>query len=508
MSIPYPHAEKITINQHAKPATTRELASRDALLLILPEAAGRTPWRGLPHAEFLAARAKQRRGMDGAAKDWETELPNPRGTRVLVVHAKAGAGGFERLSAAREWVQRLLATAPARVAVMAAPGVAAGAVLEASVLALLTAACPLPSRKSVPPPAARLQDIACHGAAAPLRIDSLRAQAQGNHLARWLTLLPGNELRPAAYRRIAETLAHEQGWEVEFLDRHALARRKAGAFLAVTQGGDDAGGILRLGYRPRGGRNAPRLALVGKGICFDTGGINLKTAKSMYGMHEDMAGSAVALGTLLALTRLGAGFAVDCWLALAENHIGPQSYKPNDVVTASDGTSIEIVHTDAEGRMVLADTLAFAARTKPRLVIDYATLTGACVYALSTRYSGVFGNRDDLLVRLTEVGRQSGERVWPFPMDADYDELLRSDIADIKQCTVESEADHILAARFLNRFVPAAVPWIHVDLSAHSHKGGLAHVPGDVTGFGVTLTVQALLGYGLLEAATQPPAAS
>jgi leucyl aminopeptidase len=220
-----------------------------------------------------------------------------------------------------------------------------------------------------------------------------------------------------------------------------------------------------------------------------------------------MAGSAVALGTLQALTRLGAGYAVDCWLALAENHLGPQSYKPNDVVTASDGTSIEIVHTDAEGRMVLADTLAFAARTKPRLVIDYATLTGACVYALSTRYSGVFGNRDDLLVRLTEVGRQSGERVWPFPMDADYDELLKSDIADIKQCTVESEADHILAARFLNRFVPAAVPWIHVDLSAHSHKGGLAHVPGDVTGFGVTLTVQALLEHGLLEAAARPPAA-
>lgn len=507
MSIPYPHAEKITVNQHAKPATARALASRDALLLILPEAARHTVWRALPHGDFLAARARQRRVTDGGTQAWETELPNPRGTRVLVAYARDAASAFERLSAARDWAKRLLATAPARVTVMAAPGVAADAVLEASVLALLTAACPLPSRKSTPPPAVRLQDIACHGAAAPLRVASLRAQAQGNHLARWLTLLPGNELRPAEYRRLAGALAREQGWETEFLDRRALARHRAGAFLAVAQGGEDAGGILRLGYRPRGRRNRPRLALVGKGICFDTGGVNLKTAKSMYGMHEDMAGSAVALGTLLALTRLEADFAVDCWLALAENHIGPQSYKPNDVVTASNGTRIEIVHTDAEGRMVLADALALAARARPQLIIDYATLTGACVYALSTRYSGVFGNREDLLARLTEAGRRCGERVWPFPMDPDYDELLKSDIADIKQCTVESEADHILAARFLGRFVPAAVPWIHVDLAAHAHKGGLAHVPSDVTGFGVTLTVQALLEHGLLEAAAQPPAA-
>ncbi|MDX5410716.1 MAG: leucyl aminopeptidase family protein, partial [Thauera sp.] len=283
---------------------------------------------------------------------------------------------------------------------------------------------------------------------------------------------------------------------------------KAGAFLAVTQASErDDGGLLRLSYRPKGHAKKPGLALIGKGICFDTGGVNLKSAKSMHGMHEDMEGSAVALGTLLALSLLKVDFAVDCWLALAENHIGPQAYKPNDVVTASDGTRIEIVHTDAEGRMVLADALAIAARDKPALMLDYATLTGACVYALSTRYSGVFGNREELLALLTDTGRHCGERVWPFPMDADFDAALKSDIADIKQCTLDSEADHILAARFLNRFVPADVPWLHVDLSAGNHKGGLAHIPGDVTGFGVTLTVQALLEHGLLEAATRGRAA-
>lgn len=143
--------------------------------------------------------------------------------------------------------------------------------------------------------------------------------------------------------------------------------------------------------------------------------------------------------------------------------------------------------------MVLADTLALAARAKPDLIIDYATLTGSCVYALSTRYSGLFSNRQDLLAPMTAAGKASGERVWPFPMDTDFDDMLKSGIADIKQCTLDSEADHILAARFLNRFVPARCAWMHIDLSAGNHKGGLAHIASDITGFGVGLTLQALL---------------
>lgn len=503
MSIPYRHAEKITVNQHAKPPSARQLANRDALLLILPEAASRSDWKVLPHGEHLAQRAKHR--LRSTAKDWDTELPNPRGTRARVVYAKPQATMFERLTAARQWVQPLLATEPSSVSVLVAPGVdtvLADAVLEAGVLALLAAACPLPSRKSRPEPPARLERIDCHGGSGDLDLARLRAQTQGNHLARWLTHLPGNELHPGEYRALATALAREQGWQAEFLDRKTLTRRRAGAFLAVTQASaHDDGGLLRLSYRPKGRKQGPKLALVGKGICFDTGGVNLKSAKSMHGMHEDMEGSAVALGTLLALSLLKVDFPVDCWLALAENHIGPQAYKPNDVITASNGTRIEIVHTDAEGRMVLADALALAAREKPALMLDYATLTGACVYALSTRYSGAFGNRADLLATLTEAGKRCGERVWPFPMDADFDDLLKSDIADIKQCTLDSEADHILAARFLNRFVPEDTAWLHVDLSAGNHKGGLAHIPSDVTGFGVALTLRALLDYDLLNAA-------
>jgi leucyl aminopeptidase len=210
----------------------------------------------------------------------------------------------------------------------------------------------------------------------------------------------------------------------------------------------------------------------------------------MLDMHTDMQGSAVALGTLVALAQLRVPFAIDAWLGITENRLGTDAYKPQDLVTAANGTTIQIIHTDAEGRMVLADTLALAAREKPAVIIDYATLTGSCVGALTERYSGVFANRSSANALLQRAGAESGERVWPFPMDEDYDELLKSDVADIKQCSVETAGDHILGARFLSRFVPKNIPWIHVDLSAGQHKGGLGHVPTDITGFGVRLTVE------------------
>ncbi|MEX2353750.1 MAG: leucyl aminopeptidase family protein, partial [Gammaproteobacteria bacterium] len=319
------------------------------------------------------------------------------------------------------------------------------------------------------------------------------AEAEGNGVARYLSMLPPNRLTPTEYLKQIRLMSRENNWKLEFFDVTALKRKKAGAFLAVVQGSpvQDAG-IVRLRYTPSKGSSKRKLCLVGKGICYDTGGTNLKPAKYMYGMHEDMQGSGVALGVFLALTRIKVNYPVECWLALAMNHIGPKAYKPNDVVNAADGTTIEVVHTDAEGRMVLADTLVFATGQKPSLVIDYATLTGACVYSVGSAYSGVFTNREEFIPGLIASGVESGERVWPFPMDEDYDEALKSGIADIKQCAIEGEADHILAARFLQRFVKNNTPWIHVDLSSSKSKGGLAHVPTDTTGFGVRYTLNLL----------------
>jgi leucyl aminopeptidase len=271
-----------------------------------------------------------------------------------------------------------------------------------------------------------------------------------------------------------------------------LRKMGAGAFVAVAQGSEiDDAAIVRLSYRPRGA--AKTVALVGKGICFDTGGHNLKPAKYMAGMHEDMNGSAVALGILLAASRAKLPVAIDCWLALAQNHISPKAYKQNDVVTALNGTTIEIVHTDAEGRMVLSDTLTLATREKPDLIIDFATLTGSMHAALGDRYSGIFATSDELAAQALGAAAASGERLCVFPMDDDYDDALDSPVADVKQCTLDGGADHILAARLLKRFTDGR-PWIHMDLSASSAKGGLGAVGTDVTGFGVAW------GYALLGA--------
>jgi leucyl aminopeptidase len=341
-----------------------------------------------------------------------------------------------------------------------------------------------------------LKKIVLIGRVGKEKFDGLRAQAEGNFLCRSLTILPPNELTPGNYRQRVKKLARENKWQFDEFDMKALREMGAGAFVAVAQGShDDDAAIVRVQYRhPQAKRT---VALVGKGICFDTGGHNLKPARHMNGMHEDMNGSAVALGILLAATHQRRAVNIDCWLAVAQNHIGPKAYKQNDIVTALNGTTIEIVHTDAEGRMVLADTLTLAARAKPDLIIDFATLTGSMAAALGARYSGVLGNRETLLQAAVQAGQQSGERLCAFPLDEDYEPALDSKVADIKQCTLEGEADHILAARFLKRFLVSDAnkksttksdeepAWLHVDLSASRCEGGLGGVASDVTGFGV-----------------------
>lgn len=352
-------------------------------------------------------------------------------------------------------------------------------------LAIYTAAVNavlLPNFKKSPAPAS-LATIALHGYEAKDGFHSALARAEGNLLARSLTVLPPNELTPRRYREQIRLLARDHGWQIEEFDFNTLREMGAGAFCAVAQGSaqDDAA-IVRLRYAV--GQHDNSVALVGKGICFDTGGHNLKPARHMLGMNEDMNGSAVVLGILLAATKIGLPLQIDAWLAIAQNHIGPLAYKQNDVVTALDGTAIEIVHTDAEGRMVLADTLVMAARELPNLIVSFATLTGSMITALGSRYSGVLSNDIGLLEKAVAVGGSSGERVCAFPSDADYDTALDSKVADVKQCTLDGDADHILAARFLSRFV-GGTRWLHVDLSAANCKGGLGAVATDVTGFGV-----------------------
>ncbi len=473
----------------------RAMPHLDHLLVVIAANAGKREWTGLPGGKALAAAARRRHASKaGSVFTLHLDEPCP----VTVGIADPGGTAFAALTLARKMAAETCANRPAKVGVMtaAAPGELAADWLEAAVSGLLAAELPMPRFRSTAPKAPpRLSTITVLDDAVTLDLDRMRAEAEGNHLARWLTALPPNRLDAAAYRCLLEELAGREGWELLFMDQQALEEQGAGAFLAVAQGNPrrDAG-IARLRYRPEGSDGQkPAAALVGKGICFDTGGNNLKPFRSMLDMHEDMQGSAVALGALLALTRVGWNRPADCWLAITENRIGPDAYKSRDVITAVNGVTIEVIHTDAEGRMALADTLALAAREGPRLVIDYATLTGACVAALTHRYSGVFGNRPALLDEAVAAGRACGERVWPFPMDEDFDEPLESRVADVLQCALDNDGDHILAARFLKRFVPETVPWLHVDLSAGHRKGGLGLAPTPQTGFGVRLTLAMLL---------------
>ncbi len=505
-TVSLPQTPKLNLQQSTDRLTQSRLGNLEHLLVVLPANPGTAVWRELPFGNLLK-RLLRRRPVKSAVPALTAHLPNSAQTGVSLALLDGKAAMFDILTMARKLVKDAVSGNPASIGILVLGFADKKPVFEAMVTAILASDLQLPQFKSKPPPTPRLRTVRLLGLDTRLDLKRVVAEAEGNNLARWLTAMPPNELTPKLYRGHIESLAHEHGWQMEYLDEKTLKRKNAGAFLAVCQGSAarDAG-IARLRYSAstdKKGKIRPGLALVGKGICFDTGGTNLKPFKSMLGMHEDMQGSAVALGVLVALTRLQVDFDVECWLALSENRIGANAYKSQDIVTTVNGVTIQVIHTDAEGRMALADTLALASESEPRLMLDFATLTGSCVAALTNRYSGVFSNRENVYPELADAGRASGERVWPFPMDADYDADLESPVADLVQCPTGNSGDHIFAARFLNRFVPDSVPWVHMDLSAGNCKGGLAHVPTDVTGFGVRYTVHLVLDRRLQDSLAQ-----
>ncbi|OYY95856.1 MAG: peptidase M17 [Hydrogenophilales bacterium 28-61-23] len=478
--------------QHKAPLSQRGKKTRH-LLMILP--AGLDWHDAAEHAAAEAALKRRNKGDDKKADELAKSalsLELPGGCLSVWLRLDGEKSLFDWHTRLRQALKPLLdeQAAEIEIAVHGDAAFRARAAAAAVYVAWLNSA-QLPCWKGGKPPVA-LKRIALHGVAG-LKLDRERALAEGHSLCRTLTVLPPNLLTPATYRERIRDLAGATGCKLDEYDIKRLKKLKAGAFLAVARGsGHQDAAIMRLSYRGQA-KAGKTIALVGKGICFDTGGHNLKPARYMNNMHDDMNGSAVALGILLAATRLKLPVNLDVWLAIAENHLSPEAYTQNEVVTALNGTTIEIVHTDAEGRMVLADTLTLAAREKPAAIIDFATLTGSMAVALGERMSGVISNRDDFAARAVAAGQACGDRVVAFPMPDDYDEALDSSVADVKQCTLDGEADHILAARFLQRFV-ADTPWLHVDLSASRCKGGLGAVASDITGFGVAL------GLSMLEA--------
>jgi leucyl aminopeptidase len=482
----------VPVRQTGARVSVSSLTRYASAVLFLPLAPSAADWQTLPHAPML--RALHERKIRKAGDSFQLRV-GPQAQTLLTVACLANeASTFERLQAAGKLARGALEGDPKTLLVwqQGCTGHAADAGCHALIAALEAAAFRFTSFKSKPKTRAQLLHIDLARRGKLQGVDLTLATAAGNNLARWLTTLPPNTLDAGAYRRLLQQLAQRLKLNFKFYGESQLKRLGCGAFLAVARGNAmrDAG-IALLSYRPRGAAT-PAVSLVGKGICFDTGGTNLKAHKGMLDMHTDMEGSAVALGSLYALKTLRSPLSVDCWLAITENRIGPFAYKPQDVVRAANGTTIQVIHTDAEGRMVLADALCLAAAKKPRAIIDYATLTGACVYALTERYSGAFTNRPETRGLIESAGVSSGERVWCFPMDCDYDTDLESNVADVLQCSADSKGDHILAARFLSRFVPNSVAWLHLDLSAGTRHGGLGHIATEITGFGVRYTLDLL----------------
>jgi leucyl aminopeptidase len=457
----------------------KTLPTATHLLVLMPK--NRALPKDTPHVALLASILK-RRGLkvDDLVKSSVT-ANSLDGMLIVWAMLDSDKGAFAEQVQARKALQPLLDEHPKTISIVVSGPVAQRAAELAVYGAWVNGA--LLTRDKKDDDRKALQKIVLVGSVNKKYFDAIKAQAAGNILCRELTMSPPNALTPELYRGRIKKLARQKGWKLEEFDMKKLRKMGAGAFVAVAQGSDpEDAAIVHLTYKHPKAKKT--VALVGKGICFDTGGHNLKPSRYMLNMHEDMNGSAVALGILLAATQQNLDVNIDCWLAIAQNHISPKAYKQNDIVKALNGTTIEIVHTDAEGRMVLADTLTLASRAKPDIMIDFATLTGSMAVALGGRYSGVLGS-DILLRQAVEAGQQSGERVCAFPMDEDYESALESKVADIKQCTLDGEADHILAARFLKHFVEHETPWLHMDISASRCEGGLGIVSDEVSGFGV-----------------------
>ncbi len=293
-----------------------------------------------------------------------------------------------------------------------------------------------------------------------------RAGIQGAtlHEIRDLANLPANELAPMNLALRARKLAKASGLSCRVWDQTALEKEKCGALLAVAKGSRQPGCLIRLAHKGSAGNRLKPLVLVGKAVTFDSGGISLKPSKSMEWMKYDKSGGMTAMAVVLLAARLKLARPVVAYIPSVENMPGGGATRPGDIVTARNGKSIEVLNTDAEGRLILADALSFAAEEKPAAIVDLATLTGAVIVALGHETTAVMGNDDRLMLELMLSGEASGERLWQLPLWPEYDEMLQGQFADVKNIG-DGTAGTISAAAFLQHFVPETIPWAHLDIA-------------------------------------------
>jgi leucyl aminopeptidase len=481
-----------------------EASAADAIILHLFEGSAPTDGTAFVDAALDGAIRDLVAGGDFSGKLGEVAVLYPRGIlparRVLI----AGLGPRESLTA--ETVRRASASAVLKardLKVKAAASlihgtgagglpveVAAQAVTEGSLLALYT----YHGQKTaeVPEDFPKSLDLLILDDNDPRAAEGIRAGmsiAAGVQLARDLVNLPPNICTPAYLAQAAQEMAQTAGLRCEVLDREQMRALKMGALLGVAQGSDTPPKFIILEHNA-GRDDLETLVLVGKGVTFDTGGYNLKTSDGMSTMKGDMAGGAAVIGALRALAGLNVPLRVVGLIPAADNMISGGAYRPQEVLTASSGITIEIVSTDAEGRLLLADALVYAARCNPAAVVDIATLTGSCVTALGVNVAaGLFSTSDRLRDLLVAAGTETAEKVWPLPLYPEYDKTIESNTADIKN-SGGSRGGVGTSAAFLKRFASCPA-WAHIDMAGMTwDQPDTPYMPKGATGYGVRLLTE------------------
>ena len=369
---------------------------------------------------------------------------------------------------------------------------------EALAVGLAAGAWEYTDTKTPPPVDERRAPLAratIHGAdiaAVERGVVSGSAIAEGHALARTLGMMPGNRCTPEFLAVTARDIGERHGLRVTVLGRPEMEALKMGSFLCVAQGTSEDPKLIALEYTG-GAKDAAPVVLVGKGLCFDSGGISIKPAQGMEWMKFDMCGAAGVLGAMESIARLGLKVNVVGLIGSTTNMPSDTAFKPGDVVQSMSGKFIEIINTDAEGRLVLADVLSYASQYKPAAVIDAATLTGSCVIALGHSASGILGNNAALVQEVLGAGTRAGEPGWELPMWDDYKELIKSDVADIRN-SGGRPAGTISAALFLAEFA-GDFPWVHMDIAGTAYsESELTTIPRGPTGVPVGTFVEFVRG--------------
>ncbi len=322
-----------------------------------------------------------------------------------------------------------------------------------------------------------------------------KALADGTAYARDLINTASNEKRPPVLAAEARRMARREGLKCTILDHKQAEKLKMGALLAVGKGSTAPPRLVAIEYRPRGSKAQP-IAFVGKGVTFDTGGISIKPSGGMELMTTDMSGAAAVLGAMVSVARIKPSVPVVAVAVLAENMVDGDATRPGDIIKAMSGTTIEIHNTDAEGRLVLADALHYTkTKYKPQCMIDLATLTGACMVALGKSITGMYGTHDELISRVSELGEETGDRVWHMPLFSEFGEMMKGELADLCNISGQRWGGANTAAAFLQHFAEGT-PWVHLDIAGPSHTGkSEPYRPAGGTGVGVRILAELAMSW-------------